>query len=160
MQAMNGRWYLVQVTTSKRVTMENERERGLRKELKRIQDSKPKGDSLLKLIRGLQRFQASGPPASAARSVTTEKSEVARLVAKYQAAVASTSQVGPAVSSTVSLELYCGAERVVIAKQAGVIRCQSCSACFPSSGDMSEWREHLIRTGHTLSEPVYVIRKR
>lgn len=153
MRAMNSRWFLVQVTTSKRVIMENEREKELREELKKIQDSKPRGDSLLKLIRGLQRLQALGPPASPARSLSMEREEVARLVAKY---------VGPATSASLSqqgaLVLRHGGVQLGIAVQPNVIRCSHCCSVFPHGDDTSPWKYHMESTGHRMSEQVFVLR--
>jgi hypothetical protein len=134
--------------------MENEREKGLREELKRIQDSKPKDDSLLKLIKGLQRLQASGPPASTARSASVEKSEVARLVAKYQRST--TSDFRLAAWSTVSqaLTVVDSSTRVEVYAQEGLRRCSDCCQVVPNAGLVEHWRV----AGHTGSEPVYILR--
>lgn len=63
--------------------MENEREKSLLKELEEIQDQKPRGDSLLTLIKRLQRQCALGPFAKGARSPSKERAIVARAVTKY-----------------------------------------------------------------------------
>lgn len=126
---MNSRWFLVQVTTSKRVIMENEREKELREELKKIQDSKPRGDSLLKLIKGLQRLQASGPHARGVKSPLLEQLEVARLVAKYHGRIVASSP--KATGPTPCTEIACGTERLEAVKHYEVVRCRLCLSTRP-----------------------------
>jgi hypothetical protein len=149
---MNSRWFLVQVTTSKRVIMENERERMLREELKKIQDSKPRGDSLLRLIRSLQRLQSSGPPAVGARSPSAERSEVARCVGKYLGTSEESSSLE--TKGSTSLSLRCGDDQIFITTQPGVVRCSHCSTCMPAT----VWSDHQREEGHSRCEPVYILR--
>lgn len=157
MRAMNSRWFSFQGSTSKRVSMENERERSLREELKRIQDSKPKGDSLLSLIRKLQRLQASGPPAQRAGSPSGEALEVARLVAKYQDSMRL--PLSGKASTGGSPVLRCGEDQVEIRTMSGVSRCTHCDAVFPS--DDLHFRDVTSRCYHFggTREPVYVLRR-
>lgn len=152
---MNSRWFLVQVTTSKRVIMENEREKVLREELKKIQDSKPKGDSLLKLIRSLQRLQASGPPASSVRLPSAERAEVARAVEKYLMTTGSNSS-SKVITTASSTLIVAGSRWVVHAvEQEGLRRCSVCCAVFVTNALLVDhWRAH----SHTGSEPVYILR--
>jgi hypothetical protein len=64
--------------------MENEREKSLRKELSKLaQDSKPRGDSLLRLIKKLQRLHASAPSVKSVTSRSKERAEVAQAVEDY-----------------------------------------------------------------------------
>jgi hypothetical protein len=150
---MNSRWFLVQVTTSKRVIMENEREKVLREELKKIQDSKPRGDSLLRLIRSLQRLQSSGPPAVGARSPSAERSGVARCVEKYLGTSGESSSLE--TKGSTSLSLRCGDDLIFISTQLGFVRCSHCSTCMPATS----WSSHQEQDGHVDCEPVYVLRR-
>jgi hypothetical protein len=99
MRAMNSRWFLVQVTTLKRVNMETRRERELEKELHRlraqVKDLQPRRDNLLRLVGKLQKLQSSGPPAKGARSVSAERAYVAHAVMKYLEATGSAFGLDP-----------------------------------------------------------------
>ncbi len=141
MDQMNSRWFLAQGSTSKRVAMENEREKSLREELKKIQDSKPKGDSLLKLIRSLQRLQASGPPALGARSPLRERSEVARHVEKYLTSTGFFSGGGDSVTERsdrsvvkTSGELFIASNVTHLRVQChwDLLRCKHCQQVVPA----------------------------
>lgn len=133
--------------------MENEREKRLREELRKTQDSKPRGDSLLKLIKKLQRLQASGPPAQGARSPSAEASEVARLVERYHS---STKSAFSGSDKAGGLRvLLCGETPLVAYEQTGVCRCCRCSNVFPVNDP------HFRTLSHPCygqgSEPVYIL---
>jgi len=141
MWAMNSRWFLAQGSTLKRVAMENEREKSLREELKKIQDSKPKGDSLLKLIRSLQRLQASGPPALGVRSPFRERSEVARAVEKYLTSTGSASGTEASntgssdkqvVRSSGKLQIDSSIPYLRVLCQWDLLRCKHCHQVLPA----------------------------
>lgn len=131
--------------------MENEREKGLREELKRIQDSKPRGDSLLNLIRKLQRLQASGPPAQGVRSHSAESAEVVRLVAKYQTSLGVRSQ--GTVSSGQSQVLVHGGIQLEVAVESGTVRCAICRSCYAPI----EMFGHQQRSGHEGVDQVFIL---
>lgn len=153
MKAMNSRWFLVQVTTSKRVIMENEREKVLWEELRKTQDSKPKGDSLLRLIRSLQRLQSSGPAAVGARSPFAERSEVVRYVTKYLQIIGSLSS--SEMNGSNSLVLRHGGIELAIAVQPGVLRCSQCGQTMLTP----LWLQHREgQCGGGGCEQVFVLR--
>jgi len=134
--------------------MENEREKELREELKKIQDSKPKGDSLLKLIRGLQRLQALGPPASSARSPSMERSEVAHLVGKYLGPSGSPS--GTVIAQSPSSVLGPHGEEVRLIVQPNCIRCDKCLKTFESLMDL-HFRQDASPCVGARASPVYIL---
>jgi LysM repeat protein len=133
--------------------MENEREKVLWEELKKIQDSKPKGDSLLRLIRSLQRLQSSGPVAVGARSPSVERSGVVRYVTKYLRAIGSSSS--SEMNSSNSMVLRHGGIELVITVQSGVLRCVQCGATMLSL----LWVQHREgQCGGAGCEQVFILR--
>jgi len=91
MRVMNGRWFLVQGTTSKRVAMENEIERALKMELEQLKSEvqrlrvQHRSESLTRLVRQLLRIQQLLSEGSADRvqSHLEEHVKVARHVVDY-----------------------------------------------------------------------------
>jgi len=84
---MNSRWFLVQVTTLKRVIMENEREKALRMELEQLKSEVQRlqagKDHLLELIKRLQRVHALGGSAHNALSPSDQHVSVAQAAVEY-----------------------------------------------------------------------------